>query len=134
MLSGLLAGQQAQAIPVLPPLQLPHHETIVVDNFTGADRQNLSLLSSGGARLDYGERVWGGEFKVDPDGTSQYDNVVAAVIGILAAMMMCRKPMTVIQYQPPPAVPAQAPAPPAPPAGPGPYPPEQYRPPAQPPA
>jgi hypothetical protein len=106
----------------------------VVDNFTGADRQNLSLLSSGGARLDYGERVWGGEFKVDPVGTSQYDNVVAAVIGILAAMMMCRKPMTVIQYQPPPAVPAQAPAPPAPPAGPGPYPPEQYRPPAQPPA
>ncbi len=78
ILTSAWAGQEAQAIPVLPPLLLPHQQTVTVDNFTGADMQNLSIIPSGAARLGYGEKVWGGEFKVNPDGANQYENSLAA--------------------------------------------------------
>ncbi len=78
ILTSAWAAQQSQAVPALPPLLLPHQQTITVDNFTGADMQNLSILGSGAARLGYGEKVWGGEFKVDPDGANQRENSLAA--------------------------------------------------------
>jgi hypothetical protein len=77
-LSALWAGQESQAIPVLPPLLLPHHQTITVDNFTGADRQNLSVLPDGSARLNYSERFWAGEFRVGVNDKRHCPTSVAA--------------------------------------------------------
>ena len=78
VLSSLWAIPGSQAIPVtLPPLG-PHQSTIKIENFTGLEMQNLSPAPGGGVRLDYGDRIWGGDFKVNPDGDHQKEPSVAA--------------------------------------------------------
>ena len=78
VLSSLWAIPGSQGIPVSPLPLLPHQSAITIEKFTGLEMQNLSPAPGGGVRLDYGDRVWGGEFKVDPDDDHQDRPSVAA--------------------------------------------------------
>jgi hypothetical protein len=78
VLSSLWAIPGSHAIPSTPPPPAPHQSTIKIEDFTGLEMQNLSPAPGGGVRLDYGDRVWGGEFKVDPDDDHQDRPNVAA--------------------------------------------------------
>lgn len=78
VLSSLWAIPGSQGIPVSPLPLLPHQSAITLEKFTGLEMQNLSPAPGGGVRLDYGDRVWGGEFKVDPEDDHQDRPSVAA--------------------------------------------------------
>jgi hypothetical protein len=78
VLSSVWAIPAAKGIPATPPPPVPHRSAILIENFTGLEMQNLSLAPGGGVRLDYGDRVWGGDFKVDPDDDHQDRPSVAA--------------------------------------------------------
>ena len=78
VLSSLWAIPGSMALPATPPPLLPHQSTIKIENFTGLETQNLSPAPDGGVRLGYGDRIWGGDFKVNPDGDHQKESSVAA--------------------------------------------------------
>jgi hypothetical protein len=49
-----------------PPLVLPHHGSLVVDNFTGMNLTDLSVVDDGAVMLGTAARFWGTPFQTTP--------------------------------------------------------------------